>query len=815
MRRALALLLLALVAPPARAASPQLDSVLPRGGQRGTTVEVTLRGQRLDDAEDLVFYAPGLSVQAFKAVDARTARATLAIAPDCALGEHALRLRGKSGLSELRTFWVGALRQVAEKEPNDDPAQAQAVGLEVTIEGAIGPGDLDAFAFEGQAGQRVTAEVEAMRLGGPVFDPVLVVLDAAGAALAETDDAPLLGQDALVSVVLPADGRYVVTVRDATWQGNATYRYRLHLGTFPRPVAAYPPGGRPGEEAALELLGDPAGVTSGRFVLPGPGADGQAGLFVEDARGVTPSPLPLRVSDLPVALEVEPNDRRRATEVTLPAALHGRLEAPGDQDWFRFEAKKGERLRLRAFARALGSPLDPVLDVYVAGGRHLAGNDDAQGRPDSDLTVVIPDDGRYELRVRDFLERGGPTHVYCVEVAPTAPALTLDLATYGRNSQARNALAVPAGNRMAVLVRVGREAAPGPVAVDLAGLPAEVASVHTAVCAAEIGTVPVVVEAAADAPRGAWLAAVEGWSVPRPAVRGGLQQTIPLVFGAPNNAVYWTRTVDRLAVAVGEPAPFRVRLVEPRAPLVRNGAADLTVIVERDEGFAQPVFLSLLQDSPGAGSRKDVRVEPGKDRATIHVTANAQAALGQWPLVVVARADVKGELWVSSQLATLEVAAPAVRLTLARATGEQGAVAEVAAEVHVDRPFEGEATARLIGLPPHCAAPPVTFTADAKAVRFQVTVGPQARVGRHRNLFCQVLVPQGGEQVVHHQGHGGELRVDPPAPAASAPPPPPPPTTGRPLSRLEQLRAEHAARKAASTAGPTPGTTPGSTVEAP
>ena len=31
------------------------------------------------------------------------------IAADCRLGEHAFRLRTATGLSELRTFWVGAL----------------------------------------------------------------------------------------------------------------------------------------------------------------------------------------------------------------------------------------------------------------------------------------------------------------------------------------------------------------------------------------------------------------------------------------------------------------------------------------------------------------------------------------------------------------------------------------------------------------------------------------------------------------------------------------------------------------------------------
>ena len=44
------------------AASPTLTGVAPRGGQRGTEITLTLTGDRLDDAKELLFYDPGFTV---------------------------------------------------------------------------------------------------------------------------------------------------------------------------------------------------------------------------------------------------------------------------------------------------------------------------------------------------------------------------------------------------------------------------------------------------------------------------------------------------------------------------------------------------------------------------------------------------------------------------------------------------------------------------------------------------------------------------------------------------------------------------------
>ena len=49
-----------LTAPQSRAATPTLAAVSPRGAQRGTDAELTLSGDRLSDAQELLLYAPGL-----------------------------------------------------------------------------------------------------------------------------------------------------------------------------------------------------------------------------------------------------------------------------------------------------------------------------------------------------------------------------------------------------------------------------------------------------------------------------------------------------------------------------------------------------------------------------------------------------------------------------------------------------------------------------------------------------------------------------------------------------------------------------------
>src|SRR5262245_48482684 len=76
-----------------RAVAPNLASVAPAGGQRGTNVEVALKGERLADAQEVFLYGPGITVEKIVSATATEAKAIFKIAADCPLGEHALRLR--------------------------------------------------------------------------------------------------------------------------------------------------------------------------------------------------------------------------------------------------------------------------------------------------------------------------------------------------------------------------------------------------------------------------------------------------------------------------------------------------------------------------------------------------------------------------------------------------------------------------------------------------------------------------------------------------------------------------------------------------
>src|SRR5438067_2648026 len=97
------------------AASPSLTRLNPPAAQKGTEAEITLEGARLSDAKEILFYDSQITVSKLTPVDDKSVKATLKI-PDNAVGEHCLRLRTASGISELRTFHVGLYPVVQEKE---------------------------------------------------------------------------------------------------------------------------------------------------------------------------------------------------------------------------------------------------------------------------------------------------------------------------------------------------------------------------------------------------------------------------------------------------------------------------------------------------------------------------------------------------------------------------------------------------------------------------------------------------------------------------------------------------------------------------
>ena len=105
--------------------------------------------------------------------------------------------------------------------------------------------DVDYYLIEAKKGERITAEIEAIRhdFGTIVLRSLCGDSGHGPLRAGRSDDSSLLKQDSTVSAIAPADGTYVVQVRDSSYAGSDTRPYRLHVGRFPRPVTV--PARRP------------------------------------------------------------------------------------------------------------------------------------------------------------------------------------------------------------------------------------------------------------------------------------------------------------------------------------------------------------------------------------------------------------------------------------------------------------------------------------------------------------------------------------------------------------------------------------------
>ena len=751
----------------ALAVAPNFTAIAPAGGQRGTSVEVTLRGDRLADAQEVFFYTPGITLEKISDAQEKEVKVVFLIAADCRLGEHALRIRTASGISALRLFYVGPFPSVEEKEPNNEAAKAQPIALNSTVQGTIGSEDVDVFSVEVKKDQRLSVEIEGARLGRTLFDPTVTVLSADGRVLAASDDTPLLGHDGFVSLLAPADGKYLIQVRDMTYAGTGHF-YRLHLGTFPRPAAVFPLGGQPGETLEAKFLGDPTGDFTQPITLPTEKSRSARFGLVADHHGLAPSPNWLRISPLANAPSITPGNtlgKATALNTTAPLAFNGVLTTKGNAAFFRFTAKKDQNLDFQVYARRLGSPLDSVLTVFDAKGKSLGNNDDAAGNPDSAVRVKIPEDGDYTVKVADQLARGGPRFTYRVEIAEVAPTLTLSIPDTARyDNETRKSIVVPRGNRFAVLLNINRDTFNGDLAVTFDGLPAGIAALADTV-PGSLSAVPVVFDAAADAPIAGTLLTPAAQAVDAATTNGKnvvsrFRHTVDWV-RIQNDIGYSRSEVSQIAAAVVEAVPFTVRIVEPKVPLVQSGEAAWKIIADRQEGFDEPITVKMLWNPPGVTSPPDLVIPKGASSVDYKLNASNKAEVRKWKTAVVATATVKGgAAHVSSQLAELEIAAPFLAGKIDLTKVERGQTAKLVCKLEQKNPFAGTAVARLVGLPANTTASDVEITHDSTAATFEIVTTDKSPLGSHKNIFCSVTLTRDSEPITHLIAQGSVLRID-------------------------------------------------------
>ncbi len=785
-------------------AEPLVNSVLPRGGQRDSEETVLLKGNRLLNPEAIFFYTKGITATNLELKSTKEIKATFKISKDAQLGQHEFRLRTKNGMSKLWTFWVGPFPNLQEEEPNSSFEEAQPVPNEITVNGTITNEDVDYFEINATKGQRISVEIEAIRLSGAMFDPYVAILDAKRFELAASDDSELLLQDSTTSVLAPEDGIYRIEVRESSYRGGNNFHYRLHIGSFPRPLVVFPAGGQAGKSLSFEFIGDPKGKFKKTLTLPDNGSTSLA--FHADENGSSsPSPNRILINSFPSIREQEPNPSiKEATNANayLPLAFDGVIEKDGDIDNFRFKAKKGDRFYIKAHARSVASPLDPVISLYqVKGGSRIRGNDDANNGPDSLITQNFNKDAEYVIRISDHLGKGSPKHIYRIETIRLEPEFSASIPMFGnRDSQTRQMLPIPRGNRVATSLTLTKKNFTGELDFLVKNLPPGV-SAEIPKAPSNFTSVPLLLKAESNASLCDRLLDLDIIHVDKndKRIEGDFRHQVELVYGPPNNRSYYDANMDRLAVAVVEPVPFRIKLHPPSTPIVKGGSINLKVEVIRDANFTKDVTVKILTRPPGIGARGSLKIA-GKDTIGYYpLTANGASALGIWDIGMQGEAadEEGGQFLAASEFVGLKVEEPYVSLKINMPAIQRGQDGQMLCNLSVKRPFEGKAKLELRGLPAFSTTEPIEFDANSSEIQFPIKVEDKARAGITKNLFCFAKVPFNGKLITHTVGQGGQIRLDNPPPKPKAPKPStvsktkPTPKVAKkekPLSRLEQLR---------------------------
>jgi hypothetical protein len=113
--------------------------------------------------------------------------------------------------------------------------------------------------------------------------------------------------------------------------------------------------------------------------------------------------------------ESEPNDDATSADaVSLGDQGTGEVNPAGDADYWVFSVTAGTTIDIDVDARAIGSPLDPTLELFDTDGTtSLAYNDDSDGL-DSRIVYTIDVTGSYYIAIRAFANGGGSGQFYTI-----------------------------------------------------------------------------------------------------------------------------------------------------------------------------------------------------------------------------------------------------------------------------------------------------------------------------------------------------------------------------------------------------------------
>lgn len=623
--------------PPAPQA-PTLTSPANLGAKAGEAVELTLTGTNLTDPVAVLVSCPAkvaIPTDNKNGTDAAKLRVKLDVPAGCPTGLYTIRVVTKQGVSNFRPFVVDDLPSVAETETNRTKDGAQAIAIPAVVTGRTDAEASDFFRVKVNAGQALTFEVLARRIGSPL-DPILVLHDARTkrelVALYADDTAGLLSDCRLTHTFKEA-GEYLVEVRDTTYRGGGDYFYRLRIGEFPGATTAFPVAIERGKSAKVGFAG-PGTADLPAVTLKAPADPAMAAVYVAPKRasGASGWPVPVRLSDMPESAEQEPNNEiAKANKLAVPGGVSARFEKSGDVDHFVVTCKKGVKYAAAATTYELNSPAEVLIRLLDAKGAEIGRSNPSL--PAARVEFTPKDDGKYIVACEHLNYLSGPNEIYHLSVQP----VTGDFAI----AHVLDRGEAPAGGGTGVLATVNRlNGFAGPIELSITGN-AALSGKATLPAGQAIAFVPLLVKDGTKP--GAYEFQVQGKATidGKEVVRFGqlTDQVKATLGGMPNPP---PELLNRLAVAVIEKPAFALTLTADPASIEKGKTGKIAVEATRDKAADADIAIAPLYSTPNVTPAAKP-VPKGMNKAEIGVTVAPVAAVGPVSLTFRATTKVGGK----------------------------------------------------------------------------------------------------------------------------------------------------------------------------
>ena len=379
-------------------------------------------------------------------------------------GNHELRLLTNQGLTNPLNFLVDRLPEATRPfqlvplslaAGGGLPLSAQAhveaseapleIALPTIVNGQMMPGSMDRYRFHAEKGQKIVIHAMTRALIPYMSDAVpgwfqasLTLTDAKGRELVSADHFRF-NQEPVIEEEIAEKGDYILSVRDILNRGREDFVYRIAIGEIPYVTGIFPMGGKSGAHTRVEAAGWNLAATQFKETVSEPGMH----TFSAGEKGwLGANPVTFSVDTLPETIEKQNSSgAANARRIKLPQIVNGRIDHPGDVQFFRIEAKAGEEMVAEVEARRLGSPLDSSLTLTDSHGKQLAFNDDFEDKgeallthqADSRLIYRFPAKGAYYLQLADTEQNGGPDYTYRLRISHPRPDFELRIAPSSLN----------------------------------------------------------------------------------------------------------------------------------------------------------------------------------------------------------------------------------------------------------------------------------------------------------------------------------------------------------------------------------------------